>query len=883
MLAGLFRSTNVAAVMAGGGGGGGFDYTAANDAELDEILTYGNTTLSGKSVGLLRGATFTTKTFSTNTALPLRFGAYGTGNKPRIENAWINGAQNLVIEDIAFTSSTWQFNPLACLRWSGSFGNITLRRCDRIGNYRGTLGVIDPTATYPEYACIIPVFDNSGVITGFNIIRPTVGDLMANGTYTMSFNSVSGITFSTLPQGEFTVVGGQITGTTLINGGASNATTSTGVGILSALITWTGQRRMLEWLPYGDEASGAIPQNGLVRDEDGYWVCLSNGYKVGVQSGQTVEIIGSRCDLCYQDSISIGFGNGSAVATQRVMWGYWSRPFALSGDAGDPHGDGHQTFTGKALCNYEPIVESHGNIAYLGTTRGAFSNLFFFSDKEGVPDQGYRVYATGNIGMGGGGINGLAIAQTARNSFVWGNSVGRMEPTGGASTTSLIRFGIDNVYGNNFCGNNITEGLGVAPGPGTVETAASPNLLLGLRGATIAYSSVFDNPGITGLPTISQIVAAYQTKAPYTGAGNTITGYIDYINRTIDRTKEPTFVAFPSKVDQVLSSVTLSDWMCIIGGPDIVTVASTGSEYRVADDAVGTNATAWGAAGSTTTKGKFIQTRVTNSGSSATATSATVSLNGYVYSFSSTTVSTAVYPMVEFSGDDRWQRVAGAIGSDSYTGGLYLPRFKMTRPGALTTIFTTTSGVGHLTIAVLNTGFMRITLRNASGPIAVINTSTSVADPTATEHDIKVSWDTSQATSALGVSIYIDGASALGSVTTWTPALVSWGVAPTGGGSYCFGGTASVYAIFQTGGLWLHTTDRPDLTSAVVRAKFYPDTIGTQGQNPTGTAPAYWLNGNAAEWNDVSGLNDGANTNKFGGGSMTTPASTGGVGTVTNV
>lgn len=872
-----------------GGGGGGFDYTAANDTELNAILALGNTTLSGKSVGLLRGATFTTKTFSTNTALPLRFGAYGTGNKPRIDNLIMSGAQNIVMEDIDFVTSSWSATPLPCVSWAGAYGNITMRRCDRIGNYRGVLDVIDPLATYPEYACIIPVFNDSGVVTSFNITRPTVGDLMANGTYNMLFNSGSGINWTVFPVATFTVVSGTITGTTLTSGGSSDATSATNasIGALSARITWAGQRRMGEWLAFGDKAGTSPAQSGPIVLENCDWRCLSNGFKMGIPSGQAVTFNGWTADRCYQDSLSFGLGQGSTPPEVTVAWGFCQRPFALQGDAGDPHGDGNQFFysSGKTTIAHNPRIRIWGNVIVLGATRGSYSNLFFLSDME-TANRGYYAEVTGNIGMGGGGLSGINV-DNAIDTVIWGNSIGRDVPSGGNTTTPSLRLGPTSASGNNLCGNNIAEGMGNGNGPGTVETTRWPNVLLGYRGGLIPYDTVFNTPETTDRNTLGKVLTAYQAEAAYTGKGHTLAGYVDFINRTIDRTKEPTFVAFPPKVDQPVSSVTESDWRRIIGGPDAVSVScAAGTEYRTADDAAGTvGLSAWASSG-TTAKGKYLQLRVTTAATNVTSTTGIVTLNGYSHTFAATTLSTATYPMVQFSGDDRWQRVIGGLSAaDSYTGGFYLPRFKMAQPGTTTSIFGTTSGSAQLLIQVLSTGIMRITLRNTtSGAFAIINTAVSVADVTATEHDIKVSWDTSQATSALGVSVYVDGAVSVGSVT-WaaTPTLVSWSSGPSGGGSFSFGGTGAVFATFQTAGIWIHTADRPDLTSAVVRAKFYPDTIGSQGENPTGTAPAYWLNGNAAKWNGTSGLNDGANTNKFGGGSMTTPASTGGVGTVTDV
>jgi hypothetical protein len=344
--------------------------------------------------------------------------------------------------------------------------------------------------------------------------------------------------------------------------------------------------------------------------------------------------------------------------------------------------------------------------------------------------------------------------------------------------------------------------------------------------------------------------------------------------------------------------------MRIIGGPDNVRITHIGTDYRVADTATGGGASGWQEGSFDTTKGKFIQLRVTNSGSSATATSGTVNLNGYIYSFSSTTAPATRYPRVQFTSEagppvtgDRWQRVIGGIGpEDSYTGGFYLPRFKMTQPSEITTIFGTTASTGstgQLTITVINTtGRMRVSLRRSGsgtgfGQTARFDTLVSVAD--GLEHNILVSWDTSQETAAAGLSVWVDNQSQFSpdAVLDWNGYELNWASPPTSG-QFTFGGWSAVapkYATFQTGGFWLHTEDRPNIDDPSVRAKFYPgvNNIGTNGEGPTGTAPAYWLNGNAAVWNNTAGINSGANGDKFGGGLMTIPASTGGVGTVINV
>jgi hypothetical protein len=54
-----------------------------------------------------------------------------------------------------------------------------------------------------------------------------------------------------------------------------------------------------------------------------------------------------------------------------------------------------------------------------------------------------------------------------------------------------------------------------------------------------------------------------------------------------------------------------------------------------------------------------------------------------------------------------------------------------------------------------------------------------------------------------------------------------------------------------------------DVADPLVRAKFLPSNIGTNGEGPTGTSPTVYVAGNAAALNSVGGINLGTGRDFF--------------------
>jgi hypothetical protein len=869
-----------------GSGGAAPDYYVTDDTELTAVLALGSATLSGKTIAM--SGSFGTRTitslFPTTT---VKFVALNSAVPPVWDRLSLASTGNIRFENIKFVSTVWSDSSSGPIRYSsGTYGAHHWQNCQFKGGYGGpgSTGLLydndyNCNTNYPEYACILPQFNDSGVVTSLIISRNNVAGLVSDGTHSLTFNNVSGVaTFSVAPVCTMTVSGGIITGTTITSGGTSTATTAVNgsTGALSKVITWTGQAKMTLYTVPGVSCAGGLTFNALQSWDQ----CEFRDLDSAVSFSQSSDLSITNCmsDRIYRDHWVIPGsqgGNKSITIKDTIS----SRSFASGGDAGDPHSDFIQTWipVGATADWTAPLIIER-NIYYSGDTRGSTQGIFMESD-DGYKYRNLRI--VGNIVASTAMVNGLTCPHV-ENGYIYRNTIVRFNREDTARNISPILSSFSESGAEQcFFGSNISESISNDP-----AVASTGNIQVGLLGATIPYTSVFTSPpSDAGAPgswptTKAAILAAFAPLIAYAGKGAGGTdGYLDYVNETTDITKEPVFVDFADLLDQTLSGSSSSAWRLIVGSSTTGSISITNGTYQFADDSAGTGATSATSAPGTYTRGKYVRVNVTNASTGSTVTTATVTLTpsggtSTVATFTSVTVSTATYPIVQFDETTpdtfRLSSSGVALGSDGATGTLALMRFKVPSiPAAEQHIFASNSGSARVQCSILSTtGRMRIRLRNAAGTvIANIDTAGSVCDDN--YHDIIFSWNLDDPVSATGSYVYLDGASAKGGSSTW-----SGGSGVTVGYShavtlYPMGIVSSVSTVpIQLGALYLNIAAAVDITSALNRSKFDPANIGPTGKGPTGSQPLVFLTGTASQWNAAAGHNwgsctAGTNSGKF--------------------
>lgn len=214
---------------------------------------------------------------------------------------------------------------------------------------------------------------------------------------------------------------------------------------------------------------------------------------------------------------------------------------------------------------------------------------------------------------------------------------------------------------------------------------------------------------------------------------------------------------------------------------------------------------------------------------------------------------TASFPVVAFDAatpDIFRFGTATGIGTNGTVGTLALLGFKMAaNPAAIVSVFTVGTGAARVLVQILASGLIQIRLRNSTAYFATFSGTTNVCDNAS--HDILVSWDASDASSATGVKLYIDGVDVT-NATAWTTGTIDYATSV----NYQFG--ANVSSGFDCAAFYLNTAARVDITNAANRAKFAPAQIQADGSGPSGAQPHVFLVGNASQWNDAGGINRGS-------------------------
>jgi hypothetical protein len=653
-----------------------FDHLIASDADWASVMALGAAALSGKRIGVQPG-TYSKKALTLNGhAQPIIFEATDPLNKPVINRlvlgtsgAGAQLAEKLTFRGLEVVTTSWQLNPEPCVAYT-NWDNIVFEQgCEFRSGYRGNPAVpFDPTKNdYPELAAIYPQFDNAGAVSSLvinNYPNCYVGDLKADGTYPLVFSNAPGqITFSTLPTGTFTVSGGYITATSLTSGGASDQTSvvNTSLGILSKVVSWAGQQPLLLYFAFGHQAVNAATAGSFtIRD------CrldnLNNAIKLApTKAGSSVMVIGNSFDTIYQDFTSFGLAARASGLTPyappplTLKWNVGTRSFWRSGDPKDPHGDWVQTYmsdegAADTWTTADWLLDVEGNVYFDGACRGGVQG-YFFSE---VPANGiaYTGRVVGNVVLSKGLTNGVTI-DALRDCYVARNLIARYDTSHPLNLTAVnLRMGVRPSIGQNVLLDNILEGMVIDSVPNVAAVAQVGNVLLGNKGASIPYGSVFEAPA-SAPTTLAALAAAFQSKAAYAGKGAfNSDGYIDHVARTLNRDLERPYVRLDSLLDQAVASPVNSGWVRVLGGPTggVAITDVVGGAYQIADDAAGANATASTSANGLIAPGKYLRVGHTSAAGHAASVTTTLKLGGWDYSFTSSTSSAAQFLAVDNQG-----------------------------------------------------------------------------------------------------------------------------------------------------------------------------------------------------------------------------------------
>lgn len=860
-----------------GGGSPSFDYVINDDVDWASIPS--SLLTDGGSIGINPAGTYTEQVFSMRPTSWLVFDTTVPGQFPRLPNADLRDCANLEFRAVEFVSAEWglsarpamQFRSLTAgagigaMRWRGS--RIT-------GNYRGDIwngSNFDPDFDYPEYACIIPQFDNSGVVTSLAITQPFVGDLVADGVHNLTFTSPgSGITFTVSPVATMTVSGGVIVSTNLVSGGASTATTANNAstGILSKAISWAGQQPMLNYMPFGAQvisgtgfkSSGVVVGN--LDFEDCTFTLTNNAFKAQVGNGG-IRVYGCHFDMTYQDDLSFGVNQTDPEVI--VEWNFYTRGMARIGDAGDPHKDMIlQVFMNDLTVPYTPASRRkfrvRNNIA-ICNARG-FGQPILMADAP--LNVGFGGEVSGNIGLNLGSTIGINV-ESIDGLLAFDNLIMRFDPTDPANNqfvniimpsvtgAEALRIG-DSVQGRNIA-DNFSTGLA---GTGTLNRTQFPNLALGLNGATVPYTTVF--PNFNGpKSTIAEVVAALTPAPAYAGFGPVRTGR-DYINRTQTAGLVPNFVHFPVLTGQTTSTSVDTTWRRVIGPPGTVTFTCTNGQIQVADDAAGTNATTAAASGSFTLGygDKFIRiTGHLTAANGSTASVSNVTLNGTAYTFATTTAIVTSFPTADnqITARSTFAQPASNITGlskllvafrfrwDSVVNNANIMANATAAPFRITGV--TTSG-GQWRPQIL--GSTIVGARFSTPLDTSFHTHIFAVDFTKTSPDDVAIWiqDQVRLAQASGGTYDTAGTRTFGihDLFAGSPNAIGVFGESDGGGTLANGAMQWLWMSAYTAAQAM-----PDITDPLVQAAFSADRFGADGSTDLFGQPLYFYHGSVAEWN----------------------------------
>lgn len=857
------------------GAGGGlptYDYIVQNNADWANIPS--SLWTNGGRIGVAPG-NYTTKTFNQSPSSRLLISGTEPFNPPVFDDLIYGTCARITLRDVLTRCTKWEAsnaNAAACLL-NGTITDAIWERVGFIANYRGSYDDIDVVNALPEVACIAGDV-TAGAVTNLEITQAFVGDLMVDGVHNLDFSNGGG----TGATGTMTVLAGMIIGTNLTGGGSGYSSTLA----RTSLVKWTGQRRLLDWLGWGVRSTG-LANTINPSFKDCYFKNVANALKPG-RVNTAFEAFGNRFERVYMDHISLGLSAPDTPYPINLRWNFGRLPFSVAGkDAGDPHSDWIQIY-GDDIGTIQTLdwkgILPVGNIFQNGNSRGSVQGHIVadvpanvsFSDFKSVCNH----VASKVMGLGAAVVN-------PKDVFVINDNYIRHDHTDTVNNLSPCTLRIPGIqdnpsggyyaYGRSVLGRCIAEAVeNNGWGLPEINTQRMPNTVLGNRGATIAYTSVFANP--TGSrDTIAEIVAAYTPIGAYAGQGAFgRPDIVDHVNRIYRPENEPTYIGFADLTGQALGSVIYSEWSRVLGGvPGRAISVSAGVEYSIASDASGTGATAFTAVAGTIDPGQFVKLSQSSSASNGQTTTATLNIGGQSFSWNVTTIAT---PFVIIDNGATARSSITPVSSDTGIKKIALA-FRM-KPDTLVANanLLAEAAAGGLRVWTATTTLIRAAFfastRAQLRPTLTMNT-------TAKTHMITLDFSNPNAGqgcywSTLEDGLLLNNTPGSGGVFD-TRTTVGSGTdygAFTGTAGVLFGGSndLGVFGEGDGGGvifdgqfemLWMGWGGAgfvlPDITQSGVRSKFTADQIGANGQGPTGVQPQlFYAPVSVAEANDPAGI-----------------------------
>ncbi|WP_419808401.1 hypothetical protein [Sphingomonas sp.] len=889
----------------------GYDYLVANDADLASAHAAAT---AGKVIMFANGSTISA--FTVPTAGLIYRGQTAKASHT-IAGIDVNGKQNVTLDGLRVqltdnfrTSKT----KTVLVKLSANVSGVTINNClIRGGDPANAFADYDPSAALADFGA--PGGTSQAVFTGsvsgttLTVTAVTsgviaVGDRLYSGGAKVSDRYVSALGTGT---------GG--TGTYTLNAAATLASATCQM-VRNAIATYA---------PTGIGIGGGGAPIGNITITNNTIADCGETIKFTTKGGGKILI--NRNDLvrAYQDYIAVGYDYTAAAGTGfEVCGNLFQDEFASPQDMLNPHGDmvqiyGSDNTVGQLYQTPIPGVLIAGNISFQtpgarGQPQRPFLSDIYHSAPFVAPivvdnlllsritTKGIEIANTDDVS---GTVTGAAYGYIFRNNILTNpkynvpvpgsneaatNSITGTPGVTAASTSAIHVEGDAAFGGTHFVDGNFVEALNVP----ALTGGALGNINVGAAGVTsTAYSTWFD-AGDTewiALNTPDKVVSAFTPKAGFSTigpvrVGDTAATFRDRWAVTGNRpwSSLPSFAGFLPQTGVAKSTVVTSEWVFVHAGQATRAFFGSGGEYRIADDNAGTNATAWAAlpaSGSpgTITHGKYLQARQTSGAGNVQQTTLSYTIGTQAYGWAVTTISTAAYSPVLFDSTDQF-RLGSAAGSgtlplSSADGSLLTfamkMRFPSANPAASYTVFGTVSGgTACLQVVILNTGFVRVNLVNAAGTVICTMNHTGVSLCDGGIHELLMSFDLTQATAAAGRSFWIDGADKLSATGTWTGgAGVVIGYTRTGA-TYGFQGPNNGFASGATSEvhyLYVNVAARVDIqnatTGGATRAKFDASAMGSTGAGPSGSAPLYFLTGNAATWNAGAGINAGTGSKFF--------------------
>ncbi|MGE8135695.1 hypothetical protein ACQKO5_18980 [Novosphingobium subterraneum] len=630
---------------------------------------------------------------------------------------------------------------------------------------------------------------------------------------------------------------------------------------------------------------------GLVDIKNGYFHDIREFSKLIISSTSTVHIRDNWFERSIGDFVraQIASGSGQFTGTFKFERNIVLDVIGNARDAGNPHSDATQLFVvtataGNDANNPFKIIRPESNNNFYGITRkGSRAQLqthfWQASDShqntdKALVDQGI---VRNNVAIGLG--YKMFYADACRDMYIR-NNIGVVPtwwtPPGGANTCEIR---VDRTYttyavsysdSEALVANNIAEII-----TGNATLRADDNLTTGLQGSGISHATIFADPSDPGSGVFSphalfekfKPLPAHASKGPQFGS---LRGLISHNG---DFTGEQPQIGPLDQINVAGATVITSNMFVIHGGDlgdTLPFVCAAGLEWRTLEPSDrSTVITDWNSSNANVPVGKLMQFRMT-SAAAGNAVIKTVSLGGATFDWRLDSVNAYSYPQIVMDpttpdtfGPASSQTLAASAGT---VGTLALMRFNMAgKPTANITLFGSSSGTPRVQVQILTTGQVRVSLAAVGTASAFARIESNFTGAVAgnglcdgNDHDILVSWDTSQTDQALGRSLYVDGASSSSSGALWATGTVGYATALN---AYRIGNVGGGGQDIKLGAFILRCTERVDITDGAKRALFAADYLRDGGLGPFSSRPAFLLTGTAGQaggWNDATtGMNWG--------------------------